>query len=247
MTADAARPPAAAWAFRPPAFRRVSITDVSRAFGRVHALYRCTAALNAGQVTAIVGPNGAGKTTLLHLLATLDRPDDGTIRFGDAVDSVRDRAVVRPHIGLVAHDSLLYADLSGRENLRFTAEMYDRDAGEADTWLTRVGLDAAADRAVGTYSRGMRQRLSIARALLPEPTLVLFDEPLTGLDRDARAFFFETVTRLRAAERIVVVVTHHLAWPADAVDAALLLERGRAVYAGPADRPLATLYAECAS
>ncbi len=233
------------WQFGPPAFTNARLDSVSRAFGRVHALYQCSAAFSAGSSTVVVGPNGAGKTTLLQLLATLERPDDGAVRFEGASgvrDSVQDRHAIRPHIGLVAHDSLLYADLTGIENLRFTAQMYGRDTALADTWIARVDLAHAADRAVSTYSRGMRQRLSIARALLPQPTLVLFDEPLTGLDRSARAFLFDTVTRLRAANRIVVIVTHHLDWPADLLDSALVLEAGRPRFHGRVEGTLMATY-----
>ena len=239
---------AAEWTFEPPVFSEVRASQVSRAFGRAHALYECTAALVSGETVAVVGPNGAGKTTLLHLLATLDRPTSGAIRFlpsttAEELDSVRDRHRIRRHIGLVAHDSLLYAELSGLENLRFVARLYGREVATAGLWLDRVGLTGAGDRPVADYSRGMRQRLSIARALLPEPSLVLFDEPLTGLDRSARAFLYATIDRLRAAGRLVVIVTHHLDWPTEHLDRAMVLDGGRMRYTGPVDRPLGALYA----
>lgn len=234
------------WGFGAPAFSSARLDSVSRAFGRVHALYQCSATFAAGSASVVVGPNGAGKTTLLQLLATLERPDSGSVLFehreAPPSDSVRERHAIRPHIGLVAHDSLLYADLTGLENLRFTAQMYGRDAALAETWIKRVDLAHAADRAVSTYSRGMRQRLSIARALLPQPTLVLFDEPLTGLDRSARGFLFDTLTRLRDANRIVVIVTHHLDWPAELLDRALVLEAGRVRFDGPVEGSLMSTY-----
>lgn len=232
------------WSFAPPAFDTIAVDGVSRAFGRLHALYRCSFRLDAGEVVAVVGPNGAGKTTLLQLLATLDRPTEGTITFGGRHDSVKSRHGIRPHIGFVAHDSLLYAELSGLENLRFTARLYGLDPTLAETWIDRVGLRDAADRAVAGYSRGMRQRLSIARALLPEPTLVLFDEPLTGLDSAARAFLYETIGRLQRARRAVLVVTHHLDWPAETLHRALVLEDGRLRHDGPVGASLAALYAQ---
>jgi ABC-type multidrug transport system ATPase subunit len=163
--------------------------------------------------------------------------------FGGTHDSVRGRERVRPHIGLVAHDSLLYGDLTGIENLEFCADLYGCPAEHATTWLERVGLTAAANKQVSSYSRGMRQRLSIARALLFEPTLVLFDEPLTGLDRSARQFFYETVRRLRDSRRIVAVVTHHLAWPAGELDRLIVMEGGRIRYDGAPEPDIVSVYA----
>lgn len=214
------------WPLAPARVREVVAEGVGRSFGRFEALYRVSMTARAGAITAVLGPNGAGKTTLLQLLATLDRASEGRIQF-DGSDAVADRDLVRPHIGLVAHDSLLYGDLTGAENLDFVADLYGVPRERGRLWLERVGLDTAADRPASTYSRGMKQRLSIARALLPEPSVVLFDEPLTGLDRSARGFLWSLLRWLRARERVVIVVTHHLAWPADAVDHAVVLEQGR--------------------
>ena len=231
------------WGFGPAAFETVETKSLSRAYGRVHALYDIELTLGAGEVACVVGPNGAGKSTLLTQLATLDRPTGGAVVFGGTHDSVGGRETVRPHIGLVAHDSLLYGELTGLENLEFCAELYGCDRAAATIWLERVGLVEAAAKPVSSYSRGMRQRLSIARALLSQPTLVLFDEPLTGLDRTARAFFYETIRRLRDANRIVVVVTHHLAWPAGELDRLVVMEGGRIRYDGPPEPDIATVYA----
>lgn len=234
----------AEWSFRAPAFDSVQVSKLSRAFGRTHALYDVNLEFRSAEVSCLVGPNGAGKSTLLSLLSTLDRPTDGAVRFGDSHDGVKHREHVRPHIGVVAHDSLLYGDLTGLENLRFCAQLYGRHLDEAAEWLGRVGLGDTGDKLVSSYSRGMKQRLSIARALLPEPTLVLFDEPLTGLDRDAREFFFKTVKRLRTASRIVVVVTHHLTWPSDAMDRLVVLDRGRVRFDGPPLDDVLEIYAQ---
>lgn len=215
------------WALRPPALRDVEVAAVGRAFGRFEALDRVSLRFTAGSITAVVGPNGAGKTTLLQLLATLDRPTEGKIVFNGRWDACADRQRVRPHLGLVAHDSLLYGDLSARENLEFIAELYGLDRSVVARWLDRVGLSFAADRVVHTFSRGMKQRLSIARALLQEPSVLLFDEPLTGLDRSARGFLFELLRWLKAQDRTVIVVTHHLDWPAASLDRVVALVGGR--------------------
>jgi len=191
----------------------------------------------------LLGPNGAGKSTLLALLATLDRPTSGRITFGEAVDAVQQRWLVRPHVGVVAHETLVYAELTGRENLEFCADLNGVARGRVDDWLDRVGLVHGADKPVATYSRGMRQRLAIARALLTEPTIVLLDEPLTGLDAGGRALLAETVRWLRQEERVVVMVTHHLDWPHHEVDRALVLDQGRLRYDGPSDAAFGEVYA----
>ena len=232
------------WVLRPPALRDVDVAGVGRAFGRFEALDRVSLQFTAGTITAVVGPNGAGKTTLLQLLATLDRPSEGRIVFDGRWDATVDRQLVRPHLGLVAHDSLLYGDLTARENLAFVAELYGLERSVVGRWLERVGLAHAADRVVHTFSRGMKQRLSIARALLQEPSVVLFDEPLTGLDRSARVFLFSLLRWLRAQERTVIVVTHHLDWPTDTLDRVVAIVDGRVRFNAPigADESLAERY-----
>lgn len=217
----------------PSRVRAVRVENVTRAFGRFTALDDVSVCFRAGQVSAVVGPNGAGKTTLLTLLATLGRPDEGRITIDGGLDLVRDRDAVRPHIGWVAHDAMLYGDLSGSENLELFAELYGVPRARARAWLVRVGLEGAGERLVRGYSRGMKQRLSIARALLPEPSVVLFDEPLTGLDRSARAVLFSLLRWLRRENRVVIVVTHHLEWPSDALNRVLVLDRGRVRYNDP--------------
>ncbi len=232
------------WTMSAPRVRRVDVGAVARSFGRVQALWNVTTTFEAGRISVLLGPNGAGKTTLMHLLATLDRPTEGTIAFDQRLDSVAHRETVRPHIGLVGHDSLLYADLSGRENLAFFCRMYGVSPDQVDRWLERVDLVEAADRQVGGYSRGMKQRLSIARALLAEPSVVLFDEPLTGLDRASRTFFWRLAGWLRARDRTTIVITHHLAWPPGLCDQAVVLDRGRVrVDRDPDEEELAQVYA----
>ncbi|MFT4704107.1 MAG: heme exporter protein A [Bradymonadia bacterium] len=215
------------WPMAAPRVSELELKGVGRAFGRIDAVWDVSLTFRAGEICALLGPNGAGKSTLLQLIATLDRPTEGVIVFDERVDAVAHRDTVRPHLGLVAHDSLLYGELTGRENLRFVCDLQGLAHSAAEQWVTRVGLDAAADRPVSTYSRGMKQRLSIARALLTDPSVLLFDEPLTGLDASARGFLFELMQWLREQRRIVIVVTHHLSWPSDAVDRAVVLDGGR--------------------
>lgn len=213
--------------------KRVSVEAVSRVFGRTFALHRVSLNLPAGAVTALVGDNGAGKTTLLNILATLDAPTEGAVRYGDydwATFSRRGRGL----IGWVSHDALVYGDLTGRENLVFFARMYGLDdpGALADQWLERIGLGAAADRRVHAYSRGMKQRLTLARALLHDPRVVLLDEPMTGLDQAGRRFASELFGTLRDQGKVVALVTHNLRELDGLADRMAVLRRGRLTFVG---------------
>lgn len=210
----------------PPLLRSIEFEGVSVEHGRTRALHRCSVRVGAGECVAVLGPNGAGKSTLLHVAATLVRPTEGRVRFDGRYDGVAQRASIRPHIGLVAHDGLLYGDLTGRENLEFWAKLYGVDPSLATRWLEAVGMTAAGDRPVRTYSRGMRQRLSIARALLSGPSIVLLDEPFTGIDRAGQSVVWDTLRWLRANERTVLVVTHELVAPPGVFTRTLVLDRG---------------------
>jgi heme exporter protein A len=216
-------------------WQRVEVAGVSCAFGRVYALQRVTTAFEAGKAVALLGPNGAGKSTLLSVLATLLTPDRGEVRY-DGVPLAAVRRAQRAQIGYVSHDALLYPDLSGTENLWFFGRLYglDRPAERAAALLDRVGLSQdAARRPVRTYSRGMRQRLSIARALLQDPCLLLLDEPFTGIDRDGCALVEGLLMAEKAAGRIILLSTHRLELGAPLIDEVRLLEGGRLRVARP--------------
>lgn len=215
---------------------RVRLDQVSRVYGRSFALHRVTTEFEAGTATALVGENGAGKTTLLNILATLDRPSSGTLMYDDlGFDEFARRH--RRNIGWVSHDSLLYEDLTGAENLQFYAAMYGAPDpnGLAHGWLERVGLTEFADRRTSAYSRGMRQRLSVARALLHSPDLLLLDEPLTGLDQGGRDRLMALFSEIRDAGAIVVLITHDLHLTSEFVDRVAVLKRGKLTYHGAAD------------
>lgn len=190
----------------------ISLESVSRIYGRLFALHRVSLELRAGEITAIVGDNGSGKTTLLTILATLDAPSRGRVHYDDVTwQEFADH--YRQEVGWVSHDGLIYDELTGRENLTFFADLYGLDATEAlvSRWLDRVGLsDDDADRRVSTYSRGMRQRLSVARALLQDPDLLLLDEPMTGLDRQGQADVAELLQELAGRGKIVALSSHDL-------------------------------------
>ncbi len=220
-------------------FETATIERLTRVYGRTRALSGVDLTLESGQVTALLGPNGAGKTTLLHILSTLMRPSAGRVRYGE-MDHEEAAACLRGQIGLVSHASLVYPPLTALENLDFFGRLYrvkDRRR-RAKALLETVGLDESAwRRPAATYSRGMLQRLALARALLPDPRLLLLDEPFTGLDRDASARLMELIRDARGQGRIVLLVTHDLEGAAQLADRVAILSRGRLAHLidGPVD------------
>ena len=179
------------------ALHQVQIRKVAKRYGSERALAGVTLDLAAGSMCALLGHNGAGKTTLLGVVSTLVRPTGGTVAYRSAAGEVTGDGA-RREIGMLAHSSLCYGELSARENLALTAGLYDLVLGQQaiDQMLDRVGLDKKArDRAARTYSRGMVQRLALARALLTRPSLLLLDEPFTGLDRDGALALGEAARR----------------------------------------------------
>lgn len=185
--------------------------------------------LAAGECLAVLGPNGAGKSTLLRMLATLLRPDEGALRVcGAALPEQAGDA--RPHIGYLGHDPLVYLDLTARQNLELYADLYGlSDARRrVDDALERVGLLARSFDPVRTFSRGMAQRLGLARALLHEPRLLLLDEPYAGLDAAGARLLDEVLADARA-DRGVVIVTHEVERGVALAGRLLVLRAGRAV------------------
>lgn len=180
-----------------------------------------------GEFVALMGPNGAGKTTLLRILATLSRPTLGHVRVaGYPLPEGASR--VRQRLGVVSHHTLLYGDLSAEENLQFYARMYGlhQPATRMDEVLRQVGLYARRRDLVRTFSRGMQQRLAIARAVLPDPEVMLFDEPYTGLDPEASATLDGVLREVAAKGRTVLMTTHDLARGLALADRVLILARG---------------------
>jgi ABC-type multidrug transport system ATPase subunit len=209
-------------------FERVTFTDVARHFGRRRALAHVTFDCGAGEIVGLLGPNGAGKSTLLAIAATLVAPSAGEVRYGGQTARAAG-AALRAKIGLLAHDLHLYPELTARENLEFFARLYllagpRAAAGRA---LERAGLTARADDRVSAFSRGMRQRLALERALVHDPRLVLLDEPFTGLDDAATRALVERLASLRAAGRIVLIATHDLETVERLVDRVVVLRDGR--------------------
>ena len=210
-------------------FRSLTFTDVSRHFGRRRVLNKVSFQCDAGEIVALLGSNGAGKSTLLSIAATLLDPSSGAVRYGDASAAVAG-AALRGRIGVLGHDLSIYPELSAAENLRFFARAYglsDVD-GSVSTALRRAGLDHREDPC-GRFSRGMRQRLALERALLHRPRLVLLDEPFTGLDDAATDALRGRLRELRADGCIVLLATHDLETIDGLADRAVLLLGGKLV------------------
>ena len=210
-------------------FEEVFAEDVSRHFGRRRAVSRMTFRATRGMILGLLGPNGAGKSTLLAMLATLLRPSSGTIRYGTFGQSAG--AALRARIGVLGHDLFLYPELTARENLAFFAGLYgiaDSD-GRARAALERAGLDARGDDPVANFSRGMRQRVALERALIHDPRLALLDEPFTGLDDASTGALLGRLRTLRESGAIVILATHDLDLAEGLLDHALFLREGRIV------------------
>jgi heme exporter protein A len=199
--------------------------SVTKTYGAVRALVGLKATLEQGRVTIVYGPNGSGKSTLLSLVGALARPTVGRVQFGDGLS----RARVRRVLGWLGHDSLCYPDLTGEENLAFTASLYGIAGDSVTKAKERFEMGSFVQRPFRTYSRGQRQRVALARALLHEPTLVLLDEPTTGLDAAGVAVLGRVVREEAAVGHTVVVVTHDLPFAKEVGERWLCLERGRLV------------------
>ena len=210
-------------------FDEVSAEDVSRHFGRRRAVSRMSFRASRGMILGLLGPNGAGKSTLLAMLATVLRPSSGVIRYGTL--SLSDGAALRARIGVLGHDLFLYPELTAHENLAFFAGLYgvaDTDA-RARAALERAGLSTRGDEPVSSFSRGMRQRVALERALIHDPRLALLDEPFTGLDDASTGALLGRLRSLRDSGAIVILATHDLDLAEGLLDHALFLRDGRIV------------------
>ncbi|MFT5353656.1 MAG: heme exporter protein A [Polyangiales bacterium] len=203
-------------------FDEVRVRGLLKLYGTTRALASIDAEFPAGAATIVEGHNGSGKSTLVQILAQLARPTKGRVHYGDLK-----KREARRHIGLVSHAPLVYSDLSARENLEFFAGLYDAPVKAVQDMIERFELEAIADRALKTYSRGQTQRVSLARALLAKPKLLLLDEPSTGLDESGTEGLAEVIDEEKARGAIIVVVTHSPAFAKRVGDRTLKLVRGR--------------------
>jgi heme exporter protein A len=208
----------------------VTVDEVSRHFGRRRAVSRVSFVAAKGAIVGLLGPNGAGKSTVLTMLATLLRPSSGRIRYG-TIDAAEAPSGLRARIGVLGHDLFLYPELTARENLSFFAGLYGLPNREdmARVALERAGLGDRGNDLVSSFSRGMRQRVALERALLHEPRLVLLDEPFTGLDEASATALIARLRQLRSSGTVIVLATHDLDLSEGLLDQAVFLRDGRMV------------------
>lgn len=206
----------------------IEVRGLVKAFGLKPVLRGLDFRVEPGEFVALLGPNGAGKTTFIRILASLSRPTRGEVVI-DGLKLPDEAGAIRRRLGVVAHQPLLYGDLSAEENLRFFGRMYGvrNMAARLDEVLEMVGLTAARREQVRNFSRGMQQRLSIARAILHNPSLLLFDEPFTGLDQDASAMLDGLLSEVASHGRTVVMTSHDLERSARLATRVDILSRGK--------------------
>ena len=211
-------------------FARLAVVDVARYFGRRKALSHVSFTCEPGEIVGLLGPNGAGKSTLLNILATVLSPSKGTVTYGDRTAS-DGGADVRASIGMLGHDLFLYPELTARENLTFFGHLYGLpDVPRVVTnALEQSGLAARADDFVSGFSRGMRQRVALERALLHDPRLILLDEPFTGLDQASAAALVGRLRNRQQAGCLIVLATHDLEIADALLTKALFLINGKPV------------------
>jgi ABC-2 type transport system ATP-binding protein len=213
----------------------IQASGVVKRFGATTALDGLELVADQGQVLAVLGPNGAGKTTLVRLIATLTRPDAGTLRvFGH--DVARQPLAVQASIGLAGQFAAVEATMTGRENLEMVARLFGQDRATARATstgvLAQLGLVEVADRLVRTYSGGMRRKLDLGASLVGTPRLLLLDEPTTGLDPASRLELWDAIRRLVGQGTSVLLTTQYLEEADRLADQIVIIDRGRAIAHG---------------
>ncbi len=213
--------------------RVIAVRELSRSFGNQRVLKGIDLDINRRESVVIFGPNGAGKTTLIKILATIMNPSSGRITV-NGLDLRENALEIRRLIGIVTHQTFLYGNLTARENLEFYARMYDipdrRD--RIEELVEMVGMAHRMDHRVSTFSRGMQQRLSIARALLHRPAIMLLDEPETGLDQAANDMLWKALRHYEGGAPTIVLTTHSLERGLEQCHRLLILVEGQIAFQG---------------
>ena len=186
----------------------IEVKELTKKFGNLIAIDNLSLNIEEGQIYAILGPNGAGKTTFIKLLSTILNPSSGKIII-HGYDTKKDLNKIRKSIGLVSHNHLLYEELSVLENIKFYSEIFEVDV-DSEKIINKLNLSRVEDKIVRNLSRGMKQRAAIARALLHNPTILLLDEPTTGLDIESKELFYELIQELRDENATIVLSTHSI-------------------------------------
>lgn len=210
--------------------------NLCKSFGLKPAVENVSLTIQRGEYAALLGVNGAGKTTLIRLLATLTRPTSGDIIVADA-DSRKNPQTIRRNIGVMSHAGFLYDDLTAEENLRFYGKMYNLDGlkERLELLLHQVGLLSRRHDPVRSFSRGMQQRLALARALLHDPPILLLDEPFAGLDVNAADMLKQLLDDLIASDHTVLLAVHDIDYALEKTHRILILRDGKLIADGPAD------------
>lgn len=211
----------------------IETIKLGKRYGKFEALSGLDIRINRGENVLILGPNGAGKSTLCRILALLSRPSSGTVLFSGEPLSGKARTAYKAVLGYLSHRTMLYSHLTAEENLRFFASLYGVVGRErVHELLEMFGLIAEKRRFAGALSRGMQQRLSIARLLLTDPEILILDEPFTGLDREGVRKLAETITGLGAGGRTVLTVTQDFRECPGSPERVLILKKGELIFDG---------------
>ncbi len=211
----------------------VKTEELTKSFGNQLALRGIDLKVRQGESVVIFGPNGAGKTTLIKVLATIMNPSSGRILI-DGLNLKNNAEEIRRRIGVVTHQTFLYSNLTAYENLEFYSRMYDvpRRKSRIQEVVSMMGMTSRLYDRVGTLSRGMQQRLSIARSLLHQPAIMLLDEPETGLDQQAISMLWKALEAEEEGKRSIILTTHNLERGFELGDRLLILDKGKIVYGG---------------
>jgi len=208
-----------------------------KSYGNFDALRGVDLKINMGEFYTLFGPNGAGKTTLIKLLATLTDPTSGKLSvFG--FDAKKEVQKIRSILGVISHDPYLYETLTAFENIKFFGELYGLTEidNRAHSVIKQVGLESRAHDLVRTFSRGMKQRLTVARAIVHEPKILLLDEPYTGLDQHGAKIFGEMLSELKNQNRTILMTTHNIDEGLDLSDRVGILAKGKIIFDCPESR-----------
>ncbi len=218
---------------RPPELG-IRLDGVSKAFGAQAALVDVDLDVPQGSYVAVMGANGAGKTTLLKVVAGLAVPTEGSVTIA-GIEMKKAGPKLRALVGFVSHESMLYPDLSARENLTFHARLFglDRPREAVERTARLLAVERVLDRPVRALSRGTRQRVAVARALLHDPSVILFDEPYTGLDEAAAVSLSELLEGFHTPERVLMVTLHDVARALSGPERLVVLSAGRVVLDAP--------------
>ena len=215
----------------------IEACGLTKSFGNFDALRGIDLRVKKGEFITLFGPNGAGKTTLIKLLATLTAPTSGTLEIY-RFNAKKDVNKIRQFIGVISHDPYLYENLTAFENIKFFGTLYglkniENRAGEV---IKQVGLESRMHDLVRTFSRGMKQRLTVARAIVHEPKILLLDEPYTGLDQHGAKLFGDMLSELKSDNRTILMTTHNIDEGLDLSDRIGILAKGNIVFDSPKDK-----------